>query len=104
MRNPKLGLSMSVVSRHISHVHFDANITMCRISLGSMCVEYNNFHIKGKIVTLMGITHADYVKETTMGTKHVHFWLIISNNIKCCNKKNIFDFFIKKRDISHPSN
>ncbi len=104
MKNPELGLSMSALSHHINHVHFDANLTMRQISLRSTYVEYNKFHIKGKIISPMGITHVDYVKEITMGTKHVHFWLIILNNIKCCNKKIIFDFYIYKRDISCPFN
>jgi hypothetical protein len=52
----KLGLLMLALSCHISHVSFDTNVSLHHVGLRSTYAEYNNFCIKGKIVTIANTT------------------------------------------------
>jgi hypothetical protein len=58
----KLGLLMSALSQHINRITFDTNVLLHHVGLGSTYAMYNNFCIKGKIVTIRNITHENYVK------------------------------------------
>jgi hypothetical protein len=68
LENP--GLLASSLSCYVSHIYLNAYTTLnhvgFKVNLGSTYAKYNHFCIKGKIVTLVNITHADYVKTITM--------------------------------------
>ncbi len=72
-----LGLLVLTLSRHVSHVSFrhECNPTSCwfKVNLGSSYIEYNNFCIKGKIITLAVITRAYYFKKLSCGTNTYTF-------------------------------
>jgi hypothetical protein len=53
---------MSALSQHINRITFDTNVLLHHVGLGSTYAMYNNFCIKGKIVTIRNITHENYVK------------------------------------------
>jgi hypothetical protein len=85
---------MSALSRLCRHQH---NPVLCwfKVNLRSSYVEYNNFCIKGQIITLADITRRDYVKKpcgANMCTLGWTFKRTLNDETLNYSKKIVLDF------------